>query len=63
MSDLTEMRSLVLDTQNLRTFSSFCLFQPLPDVFAGVKLVLPSDIEDRSELERYFVAYPFQTDN
>jgi hypothetical protein len=52
------------DTQNVLTiFSLFCLFQPLPDVFAGVKLVLSPDIEDCGELERYFIAYPFQTDD
>ena len=39
-----------------------CLFQPLPDVFTGVRLVLPASVpDDREELARYFVAYPFVT--
>jgi hypothetical protein len=44
-------------------FSLLCLFQPLPDVFVGVRLVLPASVtEDREELARYFVAYPFGAD-
>lgn len=36
------------------------IFQPLPDVFVGVKLYLPEEgVADRDVLERYFVAYPF----
>ncbi|KAJ4442766.1 hypothetical protein ANN_04358 [Periplaneta americana] len=36
------------------------IIPPLPDVFGGVKLVLPDSVkENRSELERYFIAYPF----
>ncbi|XP_069690726.1 DNA ligase 3 [Periplaneta americana] len=32
--------------------------KPLPDVFGGVKLVLPDSVkENRCELERYFIAY------
>jgi hypothetical protein len=44
-------------------FALLCLFQPLPDVFVGVRLVLPASVTaDREELERYFVAYPSATD-
>lgn len=44
-------------------FGLLCLFQPLPDVFVGVRLVLPASVtDDREELARYFVAYPFVTD-
>ena len=43
-------------------FALLCLFQPLPDVFVGVRLVLPASVtEYRDELARYFVAYPFVT--
>ena len=39
------------------------LFQPLPDVFVGVRLVLPASVtDDREQLARYFVAYPFVAD-
>ena len=42
---------------------ALCLFQPLPDVFVGVRLVLPASVtDDREELARYFVAYPFVTE-
>jgi len=44
-------------------FALLCLLQPLPDVFVGVRLVLPASVtDDREELARYFVAYPFVTD-
>ncbi|XP_021931838.1 DNA ligase 3, partial [Zootermopsis nevadensis] len=38
--------------------SQFTIKKPLPDVFEGVRVVLPDSVtKDRRELERYFIAY------
>jgi hypothetical protein len=56
-----ETCALVARTRGKLHNSFLCLFQPLPEVFAGVRLVLPDEVaENRSELLRYFIAYPFE---
>uniref|UniRef100_A0A667Y3L0 DNA ligase n=1 Tax=Myripristis murdjan TaxID=586833 RepID=A0A667Y3L0_9TELE len=46
-----------LNSQTARADLLFVFLQTLLDIFSGVKLFLPSSVEDFNKLKRYFVAY------